>query len=118
MHFILHRIEFIFGSFEAKVKQRYFPIKLAFSTTVQDSHGKTLAKMIINSGKNFSPGKVHIELSRVRKSEQDLLIYKEEGDHINAKVYHSMNANVKEPVLIEAVEFVERIQMHFFMNCY
>lgn len=105
--FIFHIIDFVFGFFESEFKRRQFFIKLAFAAIFHNSQGQTLRKMIIDFRANFSsPRQVHIALSRDKKSQKVPLVHKKEDDPVNAGIYHSLSAIVKNPVPIEAVQFV------------
>lgn len=53
----------------------------------------------------FSPGEVYVGLSRVKKSDDALLIHKAEDDSLNAIIYHQMSSVNKKPVIREAVRF-------------
>lgn len=57
-------------------KRRQFPIKLAFSMTINKAQGQTFNQISINLYKDvFSHGQLYVALSRVR-SQKGLKIYK------------------------------------------
>ncbi|KAI0560144.1 ATP-dependent DNA helicase RRM3 [Gracilaria domingensis] len=105
---VLHRIDFKFEYIGIEVRRRQFPIRLAFAATVHKSQGQTLRKMVIDFRANFfAPGQVYVGLSRIRKNTHVLLLHNEDDTPIRTAEIHEMPVRVKNPVLPEAVDFVE-----------
>ena len=57
---------------------------------------------------NFSPEKLYVALSRVRKSSDILFVHEEDDNPIGCRPVHDMPVAVDNPTLKEAVGFVER----------
>jgi ATP-dependent exoDNAse (exonuclease V) alpha subunit len=73
------------GSLPFHIKRLQFPIRLAFSMTINKSQGQTFDKVAIHLEKHvFAHGQLYVALSRVRKID-DLAIYlgKSTGDTSN-----------------------------------
>ena len=105
----LHRIDFQFTFSDVKVTRRQFPVRLAFAATVHKAQGQTLKKVVVDFRTNFfAPGQVYVALSRARKAHDVLLLHDLDDDlplvHLSI---HQMPVVVKNPVLKEAIEFVE-----------
>ena len=106
--FLLHRIDFQFDFADLKVARRQFPVRLAFAATVHKGQGKTLEKLVINLRSNFfAAGQRYVALSRTRKSTDVLLLHEEDYLPLRADVIHPMPVPVSNPVLRQAIEFVQ-----------
>ena len=104
----LHRIDFQFTFADVKVTRRQFPVRLAFCATVHKSQGQTLKKKVVDFRTNFfSPGQVYVALSRTRKA-RDVLFHESDDDTpLRLPPIHSMPVIVQNPILKEAIEFVD-----------
>ena len=70
--------------------------------------GKTLDKLVIDLRSNFfAAGQLYVALSRTRKSTDVLLLHKEEDSPLRADIIHPMPVPVSNPVLRQAIEFVQ-----------
>ena len=105
---MLHRIDFQFEFSDVKVTRRQFPVRLAFAATVHKGKGQTLRQVVVDLRSNFfSPGQLYVALSRARQSPHVLLLHKESDTPQGADAIHQMPVAVSNPVLSQAVEFVE-----------
>ena len=104
----MHRIDFQFEFSDIKVLRRQFPIRLAFSATVHKAQGTTLFKLVVDLRTNFfAPGQLYVALSRTRRASDVLLLHNPEHTPPDAEVVHHMPVPVSNPVLRQALQFVE-----------
>ena len=105
---MLHRIDFQFDFSDFKVTRRQFPVRLAFSATVHKAQGQTLQKLLVDLRCNFfAAGQLYVALSRTKKSSGVLLLHAEEATPDGSEIIHKMPIVVANPILPQAVDFVE-----------
>lgn len=76
--------------------------------TVQKIQGNTLDKILVDLRLQFFfLGHIYVSLSRVRKSEDVLLLHEAENTPSDAAKLYNMRFDVHNPFLLEAVEFEE-----------
>jgi PIF1-like helicase len=109
--FILHRIDFLFYCNGMRVRRRQFPVRLAFASTVHKSQGRTLSRVVLDLRSSFfTPGQLYVALSRTRRAEDILILYKNENENDNdddnpGDPIHDMPLASRNPILPECVQF-------------
>lgn len=107
----LKRIQSRFSFHGLSVTRKQFPVRLPFDDTVHRSQGQTLDKSLVDLRSPFlSPGQLCAALSRVRKSQDVLLLHKEEDAPLGGGEFHQMPLTVPNPILPEAVRFPEGVE--------
>lgn len=105
--YALHRVKFQFSFHGVKVTHMQFPFRFAFAGSVHKVQWQTLQKLELDLRSSFSPGKLYVTLSPVKKSTDLFLSYKPSDASCTGSAVHKKTVTVSSPVLTGAAHISE-----------
>lgn len=108
VQFAPHSIKFQLSFRGVKITRMQFPVRFAFAGTVYKARVQTLGKFLVDFISNcFSLGQNYVELSRVRKIEDVLLMLNTDDTLTGENALHKIPVAVSNPVPKKAVQCSE-----------
>lgn len=108
--FVVPRRTFKFSFHSVSITRMQFPVRVAFAGAAHKTQGQNLKKAVVDFiSPLFPPGELNVDLCRVKKFSDLLLLHNPADTPHTAPKAHLMSVPVANPVFKEAVDLVQTL---------